>query len=257
MLKPEKRQLMLEKFCRAEEYVRFFDGKQIVQVYTSTKETLEGTLAIKAYDRVVFTCLSPSMPTIDKGSLLLVVPQTNPHIVLVQATADAVVDNCVMLASVDPRRRARYRTRMVAQFFAVGRPWYDHIKDHSARVFRMDENRKSKLGDSYVSRVCDRVEDYAKVAHDGAQYIGKGRIPMKCLIADISEGGCCLYMPKELGVETVAETKLIFLTMDMPHPTKQLEVKVFASVRSMRLFGDHVVLHCMYVEPLPEKFLDW
>jgi hypothetical protein len=257
MLKPEKRQLMLEKFSASEEYAHFFDGKSIVQVYTPSKEQLEGTLTIKAHDRVVFTCLSPSMPTIAKGGLLLVVPQTNPYIVLVQASADTVVDNYVMLASVDPRRRARYRTRMVGQLFGVARPMYDHIKDHSARVFRLDEYRKNRNGESYLGRVSDRVEDYAKVVHDASAYVGKGRVPAKCLIADISEGGCCLYVAKDAAVDGLAETKLIFLTIEMPHPTKQLEAKLFASVRSMRAYGDHLILHCMYVEPLPQNFLNW
>jgi hypothetical protein len=257
MLKPEKRQLMLEKFSSTEEYAHFFDGKRVVQVYTPSKEQLEGTLALKAHDRVVFTCLSPSMPAIAKGGLLLVVPQTSPHIILVQATADTVFDNYVMLASVDPRRRARYRTRMVAQLYGVGYPMFDHIKDHSARVFRLDEYRKTKQGESYIGRVSDRVEDYAKVVHDAATYIGKGRVPARCLIADISEGGCCLYVAKDAAVDGLAETKLIFLSIEMPHPTKQMEAKVFASVRSMRVYGDHMILHCMYVEPLPQNFLNW
>ena len=103
----------------------------------------------------------------------------------------------------------------------------------------------------------DKVEDYAKVVRDASNFIAKGRVPAQALVANVSEGGCCLYLSRDAVVDGLAETKLIFLKFELPHPTKKLDAKVFASVRSMRIHSDHLVLHCMYVEPLSQSFFTW
>jgi hypothetical protein len=218
---------------------------------------MEGTLSLKAHGRAVFTCLTPGMPALSKGSMLLLIPDKEPQILLVQASVDMVVDQSVLLMNVDPRRRARYRTRVTVSFYGAMQAAYDHLKNHTARAFRQEEAAKDKSGKSYVAKILDRVEDYAKTSHDAVPYIGKGKVPLPAMMSDISEGGCCLHVPKDLPIDDVTATRLILVVMEVPHASRKIEARIFASVRSVRNAGESRILHCMFVEPLPVGVLDF
>jgi hypothetical protein len=257
LLRPAKKQIMLDKFCSNPDYSHFLTGKIVVEAYTATKEQLEGRMELKAHGCAVFTCMTPGMPEMKKGSLLLFVLEKEPQMLLVQAAVDAVVDQSIMLAKIDPRRRARYRTRMVVFFHGVARAAYDHLKNHTARAFRQEDAAKDKYGKPFIAKIYDKIEDYAKIVHDANNYVGKGKVPMSALMADISEAGCCLHIPKDLEVDGLAETRLIFLMLELPLPARKVELKVLASVRGIRNYGDSRVLHCMFIEPLPQGCLDF
>jgi hypothetical protein len=257
MLRPERLQLMLDKFCGLPEYASILDGKTVIDVYTQNKTQLEGTIALKAHGRPVFTCMTPGMPNLEKGGIVLLVPRTKPTIVLVQATVDELVDTLAILAPIDPRRRARYRTRMPAQLYGANESIFEHIKTYSARVFREEEMARPMGAPSYPSRYLDKIEDPSKITYDGMNFVGKGRAPHQAILADISEGGCCLYVHRDAKVEGLSATKFIFVMIEMPHPTKVLQAKVFASVRKIRIEQNFQILHCMFIEPLPQSIFNF
>jgi len=170
---------------------------------------------------------------------------------------DSVIDQSVLLMNVDPRRRARYRTRVAVSFYGAMQAAYDHLKNHTARAFRQEDSGKDKAGKSYIAKILDKVEDYAKTTHDAVPYIGKGKVPYQAMMVDISEGGCCLYVPKDVQLDDVMATRLILVIIDVPHTSRKIEAKIFASVRSIRNVGESRVLHCMFIEPLPIGVLDF
>jgi len=146
---------------------------------------------------------------------------------------------------------------VTVSFYGAMQAAYDHLKNHTARAFRQEEAAKDKSGKSYVAKILDRVEDYAKTTHDAVPYIGKGKVPLPAMMSDISEGGCCLHVPKDLPIDDVTATRLILVVMEVPHASRKIEARIFASVRSVRNAGESRILHCMFVEPLPVGVLDF
>ena len=257
LLRPERLQLMLDKFCASPEYAKILNGKTVIDVYTQNKTQLEGTIALRAHGRPVFNCMTPGMPNLEKGTIILLVPRTGPTVVVVQATVDELVETHAILGPVDPRRRSRYRTRMPASLYGINETMFEHIITYSARIFREEEIAKPMGAPPYPSRYLDKIEDPSKIAYDGINFVGKGRAPHQAILSDISEGGCCLFVHKDAKVEGLNTTKFIFVMIEMPHPLKVLQARVFASVRKIRAEQKHLIIHCMFIEPLPQSFLNF
>ncbi len=76
-------------------------------------------------------------------------------------------------------------------------------------------------------------------------------------MADLSEGGLCIYVKTGSPLGQIKESELILVLFEILHPSKTQGVQVLASVRKKRLGPDFLILHCMFVDPLPKDFLDF
>jgi hypothetical protein len=255
ILKPGKQQYMLNKFCAIPENAKFFNCKNLVEIYTQEKMKLEGFLTLKSDGRVVFTNQTPGDDKIAPGDNLLIVPQQKPHVILVPATVETVSNSHILMAPVDPRRRTRFRSRLLVGFHPLDVDTFNHIKNHDIHAFRHNELSRTTTVKPYLTKVQDKIEDDNKAVHNGASFVGKGRPPIKAILADVSVGGCCLFVAIDKNAEVIKESKLLFVLLDMPHPSKVMQAQVFVSIRRLRVEKEFLVLNCMFIDELPKELL--
>lgn len=257
ILRPEKRQYMLDKFSKMPEFEMFFDGLQLVEIFTMNKTKLEGYLTRRANNPIIFTNQTPGGMPVSVGETVLLVPQQKPHVILVQAAVSKISEDQIVLTNLDPRRRSRYRTRMVIGVYPVDPAQLELLSSHEVHAFRMTETLRPTVTVSYIGSVLDKIEDGTKAIVGAGTFVGKGRPPNKAIMSDLSEGGLCLFIKMDSPLAGLQESDLIFVTFDLPHPTKTQVIQVLASVRKKRNGPDFLILHCMFVEALPKDFLDF
>lgn len=257
IFKPEKNQIMLEVFSVKPEFTRFFDGLQLLELYTKDRAKLEGYLTRTSDGKINFSIQSSnrSLP-MEVGDVVLLVPQQKPHVILVQALIQQVADGNVSLENVDPRRRSRYRTRILGAMHVADSEQMGHLKSHSLHIFRQVDLSRSTMEKPYIAKVSDMAEDASKAVVNCAALIGKGRPPSKILVADLSEGGACIYVETDANVNHLIENDIIFLMFELPHPSKTQLVHVLASIRKKRKKDGGYLMHCMFVDALPKDILD-
>ena len=257
ILRPEKRQYMLDKFCIMPEFGRFFDGLQMVEIFTTGKTRLEGYLTHSTANPIIFTNQTPGEMGVSVGDTVLLIPQQKPHVILVQAAVSQISDEHLVLTNLDPRRRARYRTRMAIGVYPLESEQLALIKSHDVHAFRVNEVSRPSLTVSYIGNVVDKIEDNSASVVNAAAFIGKGRPPVRAIMADLSEGGLCIYVKTESPLSKIKESELILVLFEILHPSKTQGVQVLASVRKKRMGPDFLILHCMFVDPLPKDFLNF
>jgi hypothetical protein len=259
LLNKSTQQLMLSKIVNNPDFDKFLNGDLPVRVYTSKKVTFPAMVRASKTSQMKFR-LEPRgiVPEdVQVGSILLLVFPSGNTQLIAQCVVESLSVLVIGIKPIDPRVDPRILTLLDAKLGNVKGDVFTKIS--SAEILT---HRSLELSDSKIEAECLSCEDLLftknetnEATQDASQIKQFVDDLAPAIMTDISQGGCRLQLPKNNTHSITDASKLILVEFVLPMLTNR-KASVLALIRQKRRHRESLVLHCMFLEKLPDGFLD-
>ena len=259
LLNKPTQQLMLSRIVNNPDFDKFLNGDTPVRVYTPRKELFQAIVRVDKSSAPKFR-LEPRgiVPAeVNQGSvLLLAFPSGNTQLI-----AQCIVDSLSLLVigikPIDPRVDPRILTLLETKLVHISAEIHSKIAAGNVQIHRILE-----LSDSKTEAECHSCQDrlIATDVTENSVHQSPEVLPLAgdftlATMTDISPGGCRLQFRKNTPFNLTDSSQLILVEFSLPMLTER-KASLFALIRQKRRHRESLVLHCMFLEKLPDGFLD-
>jgi hypothetical protein len=251
VLRSKNRQIMLSQLHLEKDLDGFFQGKDVVQVITPTREMF-GAVLSPVNDSTSNFYLTPVVerPKLKVGDSLLLLFQSQRQSTLSQASLQAVVGNRLKITSVDPRLNIRYKTRMRVLWDVVSDEGVQRLNQREITLAREEsEVNDASNGEEYTSRVRDFAHEQDRREVPRSEFLFSSSLAPG-LMTDLSLGGMCIMTKSPERVQKLRENAFILVDCCVPHLDCDYRIQLIAVARHIRDWGLASSIHCMFVERL-------
>lgn len=256
IFRSSNKQYMLSRLADDPKYHTFFKGNSLVQILTPSKESFLARFEAKQNYTNHFNLFAQKMPSTSfylKDTLILIF-QFGDVVSVSQATVRDIIGTRILVEAVDPRVDPRIKTRIVIEVMPITSELLNQLKEKKISIKRVTEVESTLQGEDPLC--CkDLLALSPSDTVDPKLYLSNYVKPSQAMMADISAGGCCLYVPKDLPLQNLKDLIFIYTNINIPSLGKEVTIRIFCAIRQTRQVEKYNVLHCKFIEAIPKEML--
>lgn len=257
LLQKSSPQLMLTRVAEMPDFAKFLNGEFFVKVFTPSRNMFQAVIRNNKINQTFRLEPRSIIPNdVETGSTLLLVFPLEKDNFIVQCMVDSFSLTSISLKSLDPRINARRLALIPGRFHPVTTEDYTLLCNGKIRIFREIEINKGKSNESVtILRDIFSAAENTDPNNPNEESGDQSRPNIPVLITDISPGGCCIQFRENSDNSLPFDPKFGFLNIDIPSPLNKA-VRIGIIIRQSRKQQDCRILHCMFLERLPDGFLN-
>lgn len=261
LLKKNSHQFMLSRILDKPEFLKFLSGETPIRVFTPDKNMFSALLRMNQGSPPTFY-LEPrsNVPSeLAPGLVLLLVFPSATSNFIAQCVITDATPLVINVKSLDPRVNERRKTLLPTTLVPVPYGAYRAIADEALVIRRaIDYKNASSRSETTACRdVFVEVRNTGEHLLDPVTFLDNQTPTVPAIMADISNGGCCLYLQKNAPLTLFEATLFTLIHFDLPTADGKRTARIFGLIRQLRKSKGVPVVHCMFLEPIPDGFLEF
>lgn len=243
-------QRLLNEIVNDIAFASFLNGTYAVKVITPDRTTFKAVIRRGlSQNSFILKTNRKHAPYVPKSKLLVLLFPLENSITVTQCQVDRIEQSKIYITPLDPRLTKRHRCSTKAELHATSSEIFHYISTSKYEIYRQVwSHSRSAIKASDILKINNTPLDQRYYIDVNSQILGE--------IKDLSSGGCCIHTSTETGINTIHTSQLAFLRFKLNQQSTDYDFELFVAVRLIRETSRLRVLHCMFLEALPQAVLD-